>query len=122
MIFFVQDEDGKKEKGKALYCLGKGVKSEGVLLDDGKLKVLKGSQAVLKDVASFERHFYFNLKKELLKMGRLVPKNDRLIFNDDYVFDSPSAAAAIILARPASGPNEWKDKKKKSLKELLKLG
>ena len=43
----------------------------------------------------------------MLKIGRLVEKDDYLYFVDDYVFDSLSAAAAVILARSAQGPKEW---------------
>ncbi len=115
---FVQSKEELDKTLQHLFCRGKGVKAEGVMFKDGKIKVLKGSEAVLKDVASFESHFYFSLKKDLLEKGRLVKQKDKLIFSDDYVFDSPSAAAAIILARPASGPSEWKDKKGKTLKEI----
>lgn len=118
---FVQEAHVEGKKTPTLFCYGKGVKAEGVLLNDGKIKVLKGSEAVLKNVASFDSHFYRGLKDELLHMGRLVKQGKNLIFTDEYVFDSPSAAAAIILARSASGPIEWKDKGGKTLKELLEI-
>jgi len=101
------------------YCTGKGVKARGILLNDGKIKVLKDSEAVFKNVSSFNSHFYNSLKKQLLKIERIKKKGSKLIFVDDYVFDSPSAAAAIILARSASGPIEWKRKDGKPLKKIL---
>ena len=95
------------------------VVAHGVLLKDGKMKVLKGSGAELEDVESFKTHAYWKLKQALLKMGRLKKKDDQLIFVDDYIFDSSSAAAAVIKARPAAGPLEWRDKNGKTLKEVL---
>jgi hypothetical protein len=93
--------------------------AHGLLMKDGKMKVLKGSGAELVDVESFKTHAYWKLKQALLKMGRLVQQGDQLIFTDDYVFDSPSAAAAVIKARPAAGPIEWRAKNGKTLKEIL---
>ena len=42
-----------------------------------------------------------------------------IIFADDYIFDSLSASAAVILARSAQGPKEWKNKNDVSLKDTL---
>ena len=89
---------------------------------DGKLKVLKNSEAVLKDTDSFKKHHYYHLKEILKDKKRLVEgKGENMFFSDDYVFDSPSAAAAIVLANPSSGPIEWKNKEGKTLKELLEV-
>ena len=40
------------------------------------------------------------------------------IISDDYIFSSPSAAAAIVLGRNANGLTEWKLKDGKTLKEF----
>jgi hypothetical protein len=55
-----------------------------------------------------------------MEAGTLAPVDghDRLHLTSDYQFDSPSAAAAVLLGRPASGPVEWKDDSGKSLKQL----
>ena len=37
-------------------------------------------------------------------------KNERRLFLSDFAFASPSAAAAIILGRPANGRTEWRIK------------
>ncbi len=102
-----------------LFCKGKGAVSEGILLDDGKIRVLKNSTAIKENAPAFEKHNYKKLKDELLKIGRLEGFNEYLIFTDDYIFDSASAAAAIILARSASGPLEWKNEKGETLKDIL---
>lgn len=51
--------------------------------------------------------YYKKIKDELLKTNKLIKKNGFLFFNEDYVFDSLSAAA-VALARSAQGPQEWK--------------
>lgn len=120
-IFVSPIENNKllQKETMLLYCKGKGAVSTGVMLDDGKLKVFGGSTATKENAPNFETHNYKKLKDELLKMEKLVIKDDFLLFKDDYIFDSPSAAAAVILARSAAGPSEWKDKNGLTLKNIL---
>jgi len=50
------------------------------------------------------------LPDQLVRDSKLVegPELHHLRFAADVVFPSPSAAAAVVLARNASGPQEWK--------------
>jgi hypothetical protein len=50
--------------------------------------------------------------------GVLVAEGDRLRFASDYLFSSPSSAAAVLLGRSANGRIEWKDENGKTLKTL----
>jgi hypothetical protein len=45
-----------------------------------------------------------------VESGRLVDgaDPDTLVFADNVAFDSPSAAAAVVLGRNANGRIEWK--------------
>jgi len=118
-IFEQKDIKDVKKAGLSLFCSGKGAEAKGLLLEDGKLLVLKGSTAIMKNAPAFEQHNYRKLKDKLISIDRLKVQDDYLIFTDDYEFSSPSAAAAIILARSASGPIEWKNKEGKKLKDLI---
>ena len=40
------------------------------------------------------------------------------MFTEDYVFSSPSTAAAIVMGRNANGLNEWKKKDGSTLREF----
>jgi len=42
-------------------------------------------------------------------------------FSQDYVFSSPSLAAAVVLGRSANGRVEWKDSSGRTLKKLQGL-
>lgn len=126
---FVQERADKRPSGgeHTFFCKKGGeLMATGVLLEDGKMRVLKGSASVPDETPSFQNHPYKKLRDELISKGRLAPsgKNKSLVFTDAYVFDSPSAAAAIIKATSASGPIEWKTKDGTTLKEFLnaKLG
>ena len=76
--------------------------------DDGFV-VLAGSTAKAATSATFQAG-YRALRERLLSDGSLVagPSPDLLAFGTDVVFASPSAAAAIVAGRSASGPIEWK--------------
>lgn len=118
-VFEQSDLREGRRKGLKLICKGKGAESQGILLDDGKLLVLKGSTIIKENAPNFEYHNYKNLKDKLLELGKLKEEGKFLVFADDYEFSSSSAAAAVVLARSASGPLEWKDKEKRKLKDLL---
>jgi len=84
-----------------------GVQAEARVID-GQLVVLKGSMARKQGVESWTS--YRNLRAELVENGRLVDGADpqMLVFADNVAFDSPSAAAAVVLARNSNGRIEWK--------------
>lgn len=111
-----------EEKRKAttqkelFYCKGKDASAIGELTDDGFL-VYKGSKSNLKETKSIGS-WVSRIRKQLIEDTILKEENGLYIFQSDYVFNSPSAAAAIILARAANGWTEWKDKTGKTLDEL----
>ncbi|RQO78390.1 DUF4357 domain-containing protein [Aquitalea sp. FJL05] len=75
---------------------------------DGEFIVRKGSLAR----GQWENEKWVNYKKlhqSLQEAKKLVPTdNGMLVFSEDCPFNSPSAAAAIVLARNANGRIEWK--------------
>lgn len=108
-----------KSEGIRLYCASGEADAQGLLLADGKMLVQKGSMVNKRNTPSFDHHNYRNLKDKLIEIGKLRDHGDTYIFAEDYEFNSPSAAAAVLLGRSASGPNEWKDKNGKKLKDLI---
>lgn len=63
----------------------------------------------------------FDLREELIANDVLRREGDYFRFTQDYVFSSPSTAAAVVLGRSANGRIEWKDGKGRTLKELQGL-
>ena len=59
-----------------------------------------------------------NMRRKLLDDGKLVDKEDRLIFAADAEFSSPSAAAAVVHGGHANGLVAWKTTKGMTLKEM----
>lgn len=85
--------------------------------------VKAGSQAVGESVPSMQQHVrgMFDLREELIGNGVLEREGDHYRFAQDYVFSSPSTAAAVVLGRSANGRIEWKDACGRTLKELQGL-
>lgn len=114
-IFIQKEQQPVKSATDLMSCTGKDADAKGVLLDDGKVRVLKGSKANRENAKSFEKHNYKRIKDELIENKILIEEGKVWIFSEDYVFDSPSAAAAVVLGRSASGPREWRTSSGKSL-------
>jgi hypothetical protein len=55
---------------------------------------------------------YRSLRDQLVRDGKLVEgaEPSQYRFTTDVIFPSPSAAAAVVMARNASGPKEWKQR------------
>ncbi|MDP2031226.1 MAG: GIY-YIG nuclease family protein [Thiobacillus sp.] len=105
-----------------LTCRGKGVTASGYEATQGFV-VKSGSQAVGESVPSMQQHVrgMFDLRQELIGNGVLQREGDHFLYAQDYVFSSPSTAAAVVLGRSANGRIEWKDAGGRTLKELQGL-
>lgn len=81
---------------------GRGGDAIGHMLGNEAFIVKKGSRIAPDESQSFQSG-YNNLRKKLIEDG--VIENN--IFTVDYEFESPSAAAAVILGRSSNGRREW---------------
>lgn len=97
---------------------GKGVIATGYEEAKGFL-VLKGSQVVKTEVPSIPPRIT-QLRKDLMESGVIVPQADHHVMAQDYIFNSSSMAASLILARSANGWANWKTKDGKTLGEIQK--
>lgn len=98
------------------YISSKGIKARMYESDKGYV-VKKGSLArkFMNDSISEN---YVKLKHKLLESGSLVEEGKELVFTEDYVFSSLSAASNIVLGAQTAGPLKWKTKDGKTYKEL----
>lgn len=72
---------------------------------DGEFFVLKGS-SIRKEANPAAHSYLRNLRPMLLEQGIINPETFQ--FEQDYAFNSPSAAAAVIQGRAANGRKEWR--------------
>lgn len=78
---------------------------------DGEFVVFAGSLARREWVGGESQH-YRTLRLQLEDDGTLTPMDggESFQFTRDYVFRSPSAAAAMVAGRNANGRMEWQDR------------
>ncbi|AOW08343.1 GIY-YIG nuclease family protein [Flavobacterium gilvum] len=94
----------------------RGADGQGEPTSDGFL-VFKGSKAAHVTTNSLSSNLVNNRQK-LIDAKILVDKQDYYEFTEDYIFSSPSTAAAIVMGRSANGQTEWKLKEGKTLKDF----
>lgn len=81
------------------------INAKAILTDEG-IVVKEGSEAFSNERDSLGLS-YKNLRSKLLEEGVLTTKEDKLLFTKDYLFPSPSQAAAIIVGYSINGRHSW---------------
>ncbi len=109
-------ETNEKETPQTIFSIkaARGAEGKGVLTPDG-FAVLKGSTIAASVVKSMTPSFI--KKRDFLISSGIIDSSFR--FTKDYVFGSPSYAAAIVMGRNANGLTEWKNEEGKTLKSVI---
>jgi len=103
---------------EAFYCKnGAGAFAKGSPSTEGFI-VFKGARMIITEQTALTESIR-NERAQMLKEEILTSNGELYILKNDYVFNSPSRAAAAVLARSASGPVEWKTEKGVQLKNFL---
>jgi hypothetical protein len=89
----------------------RGAEAVAVVTSEGMV-VRKGSKIAMSEVPSIPQTFH--LKREKLMSDGVVKD---FAFTKDYLFSSPSTAAAVVMGRSANGLIEWKRKDSSTLKD-----
>lgn len=84
----------------------RGADAQGLPTSDGFV-VLKGSKFASSTVDSFPLSLN-KLRQQIIDQGLLVNSNNNLELSEDFIFGSPSTAAAVVMGRNANGLLEWK--------------
>jgi Domain of unknown function (DUF4357) len=92
--------------GHKLYLSTKDLEATAMQTDEG-LVVLKDSDAAL-DVMQSLPVSQRELRKKLMQQGVLVANGSNLKFAKDYLFNSPSQAAGIVVGYSINGRFAWK--------------
>ncbi len=97
------------------FLRGKDAEAVGELVEDGFV-VRAGAIARLEVVPSAQDAVP-SMRKKLIESGVLIEESGRLRFTQDYLFNTPSGAAAVVLGRTSNGWMDWKDESGRTLND-----
>ena len=100
----------RHERRDMFTLRSRGCEATGFPTNEG-FAVCAGSRARLETVPSMAVHVpsYLRMRETLIAEGLLVEDGEHYVLQADYVFPSPTQAAAIFMGRNANGPKEWRD-------------
>lgn len=98
------------------YIKTKTFKAKMTETDQGYI-VSKGSEAK-KSLSKSCTETYRSMRRKLVETKIMIENGDKLIFAEDAVFNSPSAASNMILGRNSNGFTEWVNKSGQTFKEI----
>jgi predicted GIY-YIG superfamily endonuclease len=99
------------------FCKGSSADGRGLYTPEGFV-VLKGSIGRKANVPSIVGTAAERFRDKLLATGVVRADGEKVIFEKDHPFGSPSWAAIALMGRSANGWLEWKDKDGKTLDAL----
>ena len=112
-----EQSTGSGPTNPVFYCKGLGASATGQDTPQGFV-VKAGSLARESETPSLKSFpIVGRTRLELLKSGVMISDGGKFRFTQDYAFNSPSLAAAVVLGRSASGRIDWKDASGRTLKE-----
>ncbi|MCX7411709.1 MAG: GIY-YIG nuclease family protein [Planctomycetales bacterium] len=100
-----------------LYCKASGADGRGLYTPEGFV-VLKGSTGRKANMPSAVGTGHERFRNKLLESGVMRAEGEKVIFEKDHLFGSPSMAAISLTGRSTNGWNVWRDKDGKTLDEL----
>lgn len=99
-----------------LKMSGKDSAASGYESPDGFV-VLSGSKARVEEAATTPKYIVAQ-RKSLVERGIFVLESGQYRLTQDYTFNSPSQAAAVMMGRNANGRIEWKDAQGQTLRDI----
>jgi hypothetical protein len=115
-----QDIQKEAKESEIYYLKTEEAVASGTLLESGEFIIYKGSTARIRETDSFSGTaasvIRWQLKQE--DSGVLKEHDDKtFVFTQDFIFSSPSQAAATITGRAINGWTAWEDSKGNTLDE-----
>ena len=102
-----KDQTVEEQINNTFYIdAARGANAKGQMTNEGFV-VLKDSEIVTSPTSAFPQNL-IKLRQSLIDDEVIVQVNNKLVFREDYLFSSPSAAAAVVMGRSANGLTEWK--------------
>lgn len=113
----VRSSGGSSQADEIFYCKGSEADGRGLYTPEGFV-VLKGSTGRKTNIPSLAGTGHERFRNKLLESGAMTVNGERVIFQKDHLFGSPSMAALALTGRPSNGWKEWKNKDGETLDTL----
>ncbi len=113
----VAKTESTSDKDEIFFCKGSGADGRGQYTSEGFV-VLKGSIGRKENVPSIAGTHVERMREKFLTSGIFKIEDDKVVFQKDHLFGSPSMAAMSLMGRTANGWLEWKDDTGRTLDEL----
>lgn len=102
-----------KEASEQLFLKGKNAEATGELVEDGF--VVRAGATARKEIVASATDSVTPMRAKLIESGVMAEENGQYRFTQDYLFNSPSGAAAVVLGRTSNGWVDWKNAEGKTL-------
>lgn len=112
----INESKSTNDVHETYYIKTKTFKAKMMETDQGYI-VSKGSEAK-KSLSKSCTETYRSMRRKLVETKIMIENGDKLIFAEDAVFNSPSAASNMILGRNSNGFTEWVNKSGQTFKEI----
>lgn len=109
-----------KHESDVFYCKAAGSDGRGLYTPEGFV-VLKGSTGRRENVPSITGTSDERFREKLIKAQVMRVEGDKVVYEKDHLFNSPSSAAVSLMGRTANGWQVWKSKSGKTLDELKRM-
>jgi len=112
---------GVSKGDEVFHCTANGADGHGLPTDEGFV-VLKGSVGRRANVPSIQGTPSERFRARLIEAGVMREDGDKVVFERDHLFGSPSMAAVALLGRSANGWESWKAKDGRTLDQVKRRG
>ena len=106
----------KDEAVEQFFLKGKDAEATGELVEDGF--VVRAGATVRKEIVASATDSVTPMRAKLIEGGVMVEENGQYRFTQDYLFNTPSGAAAVVLGRTSNGWVDWKNAEGKTLHDV----
>jgi hypothetical protein len=106
----------KNDSTEQFFLKGKDAEAIGELVEDGF--VVRAGATARKEIVPSALDSVTPMRAKLIESGVMVEENGQYRFTQDYLFNTPSGAAAVVLGRTANGWVEWKNDDGKTLNDV----
>ena len=114
---FEQVAPSRGQGGKEFFCTASGTSGRGAMTDDGFV-VFKGSVGRKQNVKSVAGTSMERFRERLIETGVVKADGDKIVFERNHLFGSPSMAAAALVGAHLNGWVVWKGKDGRTLDQV----